>query len=355
MKIGLIGLPNTGKTTIFNALTRGNAEVTPYSGGLVEPHLAVVEVRDGRVDSLSSLYNPQKTVYTTVDIIDFAGLSENALRDGSFSADAWAQMRDTDALALVLRNFADETMPAPDPLRELERLEEEMLLADLILAENRLERIEYLMKRTQNANPLLREKNTFIILRDHLSDSLPVRELALNPEEEKLVRGYRFLTKKPFLVVLNSDESSLSKNHKLLRDLEKCHTAVEFAGKFEMELSRLDDEDAKLFMVDMSIPESARDRMIRLVYRILGYISFFTVGKDEVRAWNIHFGQTALEAAGTIHSDLARGFIRAERFSYDDLITTGSEKAIRENGWLSLEGKQYVVNDGDILNIRFNV
>jgi GTP-binding protein YchF len=355
MKIGLIGLPNSGKTTIFNALTRGSAEVTPYSGGLVEPHLAVIEVRDERVDSLSSLYSPQKTVYTTVDIIDFAGLSENALRGGSYSADAWGQMRNTDALALVLQNFADETKPEPDPLRELERLEEEMVLADLILAENRLERIEYLIKRSQSANLLLREKKTFHILRDHLSDSRPLRELDLNPEEEKLVRGYRFLTKKPFLVVLNSDESRFGRNHELLKDLEKRHAAVEFAGKFEMELSRLENEDAKLFMEDMGISESARDRMIRLAYKVLGYISFFTVGKDEVRAWNIHSGQTALEAAGTIHSDLARGFIRAERFSYDDLITTGSEKSVRENGRLSLEGKQYVVHDGDILSIRFNV
>ncbi|MCJ7682547.1 MAG: YchF family ATPase [Candidatus Aminicenantes bacterium] len=355
MKIGLIGLPNTGKTTIFNALTRGYAEVTSYSGGLVEPHLAVVEVRDERVASLSSLYDPQKTVYTTVDIIDFAGLSENSARDGSYSADAWAQMRTTDAITLVLRNFSDETMPAPDPLQELKHLEEEMVLADLILAENRLERIEHQLKRSRGDNPLLREKSTFIILRDHLSDSRPLRELDLNPEEEKLVRGYSFLTKKSFLVVLNSDESLFGKNHKLLEDLETRYTAVEFAGKFEMELSRLDDKDAKLFMEDMGIFESARDRMIRLAYRTLGYISFFTVGKDEVRAWNILSGQTALEAAGTIHSDLARGFIRAERFSYEDLITTGSEKSVRENGRFSLEGKKYVVHDGDILSIRFNV
>lgn len=355
MKIGLIGLPNTGKTTIFNALTKGYAEVTSYSGGLVEPHLAVIEVKDERVSSLSSLYKPQKTVYTTVDIIDFAGLSENFARDGGYSSDAWAQMRTTDAITLVLRNFIDETMPAPNPQQELKHLEEEFVLADLILAENRLERIEHQLKRSRGDNPLLREKKTFIMLRDHLSESRPLRELALTPEEEKLVRGYSFLTKKSFLVVLNSDESLFGKNHKLLEDLENRYTTVEFAGKFEMELSRLDDADAKLFMEDIGISESARDRMIRLAYRTLGYISFFTVGKDEVRAWNILSGQTALEAARTIHSDLARGFIRAERFSYDDLITTGSEKSVRENGYFSLEGKEYVVHDGDILSIRFNV
>ncbi|MCJ7679995.1 MAG: DUF933 domain-containing protein, partial [Candidatus Aminicenantes bacterium] len=216
-------------------------------------------------------------------------------------------------------------------------------------------RIEHQMKNSRGANPLLREKNTFIKLRDHLSNSRPLRELNLNPDEEKLVRGYRFLTKKPFLVVLNSDESGFGRNERCLEDLGKRHNTVEFAGKFEMELSRLSEEDSRLFMEDMGIPESARDRMLRLAYRTLGYISFFTVGKDEVRAWDILSGQTALEAAGTIHSDLARGFIRAERFSYDDLISTGSEKSVRENGRLSLEGKEYVVHDGDILSIRFNV
>lgn len=355
MKIGLIGLPNSGKTTIFNALTRGYAEVTPYSGCRIEPHLAVVEVRDERVNSLSSLYNPQKTVYATVDIIDFAGLSDNTATDGSYSSDAWAQMRNTDALTLVLRHFAEETMPAPDPLRELELLEEEMVLADLILVESRLERIEYQMKKSRDTNLLLREKNTLIILRDQLSDSRPLRDMNLGPEEEKLVRGFQFLTIKPFLVVLNSDESRFGRNQQLLEELEKRYTAVEFAGKFEMELSRLDEKDSKLFMEDMGITESARARMIHLAYGTLGYISFFTVGKDEVRAWNILSGQTALEAAGTIHSDLARGFIRAERFSYADLITTGSEKSVRENGRFSLEGKGYVVHDGDILSIRFNV
>ncbi|MFH1437493.1 MAG: DUF933 domain-containing protein [Pseudomonadota bacterium] len=355
MKIGLIGLPNSGKTTIFNALTRGYAEVTPYSGGRIEPHLAVVEVRDERVNSLSSLYSPQKTVYATVDIIDFAGLSDNTATDGSYSSDVWAQMRNTDALTLVLRHFAEETMPAPDPLRELEFLEEGMVLADLILVESRLERIDTQMKRSRDNNLLLREKNTFIILRDQLSDSRPLRDMKLSPEEEKLVRGFQFLTKKPFLVVLNSDESRFGRNQQLLEDLEKRYTAVEFAGKFEMELSRLDEKDSKLFMEDMGITESARARMIHLAYGTLGYISFFTVGKDEVRAWNILSGQTALEAAETIHSDLARGFIRAERFSYADLITTGSEKSVRENGRFSLEGKGYVVHDGDILSIRFNV
>jgi ribosome-binding ATPase YchF (GTP1/OBG family) len=170
-----------------------------------------------------------------------------------------------------------------------------------------------------------------------------------------MVRGFQFLTKKPFMVIPNSDETNFRKNQDLLAEIEKSHTVIEFCGDFEMELSRLNEEEAKIFMEDMGINESARDRLTRFAFEILGYISFYTVGSDEVRAWNIHKGQTALQGAANIHTDLARGFIRAECFSYHDLISCGSEKSIRENGCLHLEGKDYIVNDGDILNIRFNV
>jgi ribosome-binding ATPase YchF (GTP1/OBG family) len=179
--------------------------------------------------------------------------------------------------------------------------------------------------------------------------------MELSGEEEKAVRGFQFLTKKPLMVILNSEETNFGKNGSLLIEIEKTQRAIEFAGKFEMELSRLDDEEAALFMEDMGIPESAYRRLTNLAYEILGYISFFTVGSDEVRAWNVRRGDTALDAAAAIHSDLARGFIRAECFSYEACLQYGSEKSIREKGLFRLEGKEYRVQDGDILNIRFNV
>lgn len=355
MKIGLIGMPNSGKTTVFNTLTRGNAEVTSYAGSRTEPHLAVVEVADDRIGRLVALYTPQKTVYATVDFVDFAGLSGSSAQDGSFSGNAMALMRECDALALVLRNFSLAAMDNPAPLQELKQLEEELLLADLILVENRMERVVLQLAKGRKTHELEFEHKTLQALFSHLENALPLRDLDLKPDEKKLIRGFRFFTEKPFLVVLNSDESSFKKNNSLIEHIQSRYAVVEFAGKFEMELSRLDEKDASLFMQDMKIDAPARERLLHLAYKSLGYISFFTVGKDEVRAWSIQKNRTALDAANTIHSDLARGFIRAECMSYNDLITAGSEKAVREKGRLFLEGKNYVVSDGDILNIRFNV
>jgi len=355
MNIGLMGLPNTGKTTIFNALTKQEAEVTPYAGVRTEPHVAVIEVTDPRLDRLTDLYHPRKTVFTNVNFIDFAGLSEGAARDGSFSANATALMRNTDALALVLRNFPLPGMPSPDPIRELERLEEELSLSDLILVENRLERIDQQFSRGRKTREQEQEQAVLKILHEHLSNARPVSELDLTPDAAKIIRGFRLFSLKPFLAVLNSDESHFEHSPELVAKIRSRHPVLEFAGEFEMELSRLDEEDALLFMEDLGITASARDRLLRLAYLTLGYISFFTVGQDEVRAWNLHGGETALDAAGVIHSDLARGFIRAERFSYEDIIACGSEKIVKEKGRLSLEGKNYIVHDGDILNIRFSV
>lgn len=355
MKIGLIGMPNSGKTTVFNALTRGTAEVTAYAGSRTEPHLAVVEVADDRIGRLAALYTPRKTLYATVDFVDFAGLSDGSTRGTGFSGNVLALMRECDALALVLRNFDQAVSGTAAPLQELRHLEEELLLADLILVENRMERVAQKLEKTKKTRELEFEHRVLQTLHAHLENSLPIRDLELNPEERKFIRGFRFLTEKSFLAVLNSDEANFRHNDDLLENIRARYAAVEFAGKFEMELSRLDEDDARLFMEEMKIETSARERLIHLAYQTLGYISFFTVGKDEVRAWTIQKNKTALDAADTIHSDLARGFIRAERFSYDDLITTGSEKAVRERGRLFLEGRDYVVSDGDILSIRFNV
>jgi GTP-binding protein YchF len=307
------------------------------------------------VERLSAFYVPRKTVYATVEFVDFVGLDGGAAGGETFSGAAVGLIKTMDALALVLRNFKDDLLDSPAPLEDLGRVHDELMLSDLILAENRLERIEKGYKRGQRTEGILSEERTLRKVLGHLTQSRPIREMPLSLEEEKSIRGFQFLTKKPLLVILNSDEINFGKNAALVTEIEKMHRVVEFAGKFEMELSRLDEAEAILFMEDMGIRESAYRRLINLAYDILGYISFFTVGSDEVRAWNVRRGDSALDAASTIHSDLARGFIRAECFSYDDFLRYGSEKGVREKGLFRLEGRDYPVQDGDILNIRFNV
>ena len=354
MKIGLLGLPRSGKTTVFNALTKAEAPVA-HSNGKAEPNVSVVKVLDERVDRLSEIYDPRKTIYTSVEFVDFVGLAESAERKDTFSGAAMATIKNMDALALVVPNFSDDLLVVPTPLEDVRKISDELTLSDLIVAENRLERIENGYKRGQRTDGLLREEKSLRRIIDHLNRNQPIRDLELSAEEEKAVRGFQFLTKKPLMVILNSEETNFGKNGSLLNEIEKTQRAIEFAGKFEMELSRLDDDEAALFMEDMGIPEYAYRRLTNLAYEILGYISFFTVGSDEVRAWNVRRGDTALDAAAAIHSDLARGFIRAECFSYEACLQYGSEKSIREKGLFRLEGKEYRVQDGDILNIRFNV
>jgi GTP-binding protein YchF len=265
------------------------------------------------------------------------------------------QIRSVDALAVVLRGFPDESGAPPDPLRDLHTIDEELLLSDLIIVEKRLEKIEAGMKRGQKTDALVFEEKVLKKIHEPLNQSLPVRSLTFDEKEENAIRGFQFLSKKPVIAIVNSDETSFGKRNDLLAEMGKLHPRIEFAGNFEMELSRLEDEaEAKAFMEDMGIKESARDLLTSMAYEILGLISFFTVGPDEVRAWTINKGSTAVQAAGAIHTDLARGFIAAECFTYNDLIECGSEKAIKDKGKFRLEGKEYIVQGGDILSIRFN-
>jgi len=356
MKIGLIGLPNSGKTTIFNGLAKAGAPVTAYANCKAKPNLAVVDVADDRVSWLSEVYKPRKTLYATIELIDFVGVSRGSASEGLFSSKSMALMKNSDALALVVRNYSYDFGEPPTPLKDIEAIKDELLISDMIVAENRLERIEHTYKRSKKTKALETEEKTLRYIVKHLSDGRPVRDLDLDGDQQRMIRGFQFLTQKPSMIILNSDEVHFGKSQEILQNIEKKNRVVEFAGKFEMELSRLTDEqDVKLFMGDMGIQESARQRLTRLAYETLGYVSFFTVGCDEVRAWNIVNGSTAVKAAETIHTDLARGFIRAECFSCDDLINCGSEKDVRENGRLHLEGKDYIVRDGDIVNIRFHV
>jgi GTP-binding protein YchF len=356
MKIGLFGLPKSGKTTLFNALTKSQAQIASYSLVKNEPNVAVVKVGDPRVRTLSELFKPKKTTFASVEFVDFAGITEGSIEKESFPPDLMKQIRSVDALAVVLRGFPDESGAPPDPLADLHAIDEELLLSDLMIVEKRLEKIEAGMKRGQKTDALLFEEKVLKKIHEPLNQSLPIRGLSFDEKEENVIRGFQFLSKKPVIAIVNSDENSFGKRSDLLTNITTVHPCIEFAGNFEMELSRLDDEaEAKAFMEDLGIKESARDLLTSMAYEILGLISFFTVGPDEVRAWTIHKGSSAVQAAAAIHTDLARGFIAAECYSYDDLIACGSEKAIKDKGKFRLEGKEYVVGDGDILSIRFNI
>ncbi len=358
MNIGLIGPPKSGKTTIFNALTGGSAPTEKYAPPATEPNIGVVQVPDERVTRLSELYKPKKTIYAHIEYRDYPGIfaSQEINPDNGLFSD----IKSNEGFVVVLRAFADEELdelyPAGNPLKQLLAFEEEMLLADLIVAERRLEKIELGYKRGVKTASIMFEEKILRQVCEQLQAGMPLREMNLSPEEEKTLRGFRFFSQKPILALINcAEEDYGSMDEMKLQIEEKGYAAEIIAGRFEEELSKLDSEEAQIFMEDMGIGESIRERFTRYCYSMLGYISFFTVGDDEVRAWTLEKGSNAVTAAGKIHSDLARGFIRAECFNYDELIQHGSEKHLREKGLFRLEGKEYVVNDGDVIFIRFNV
>jgi ribosome-binding ATPase len=358
MKIGLIGLPKSGKTTIFNALTRSNAEVADYASGRVEPNLAVVDVEDPRVDTLSEMYEPKRTIYATIDFIDFVGVDRSEGKE-LFSGNAMNLVKSADALAIVVRNFAsdvlDSSLGAADPVRDAEAVNAELLLSDLVLVETRLERIAADHQRGKKTPQSQAEEKVLQILHEALGNDTPVRDIDLNDDQLRTISGFQFLSQKEVMVIVNSDEERYGQSDEAVERIRADHATVEFAGDFEMQLSQLEEDEAADFMADMGITQSARSRLTTLAYESLGLISFFTVGPDEVRAWTIRRGDTAVDAAGTIHSDLARGFIRAECFTYDELVEAGNEAGVKSAGHFRLEGKEYEVKDGDILNIRFSV
>lgn len=362
MQIGIVGLPNSTKTTIFNALTHSQVETTTYSTGQIETHAAIVTVPDPRVDRLSTLFQPRKTTYARIQYNDIAGLRVGIGREGGLSGPLLNTMAQNDALLHVVRAFGDDHVPHPNgsvnPARDLAALDFEFLFSDLLIVERRMERLEHDLSRKgayAERQTDQRELDLLARVKETLEQEVPIRDLTLTAGEEKQLRGYQFLTAKPVLLLLNvGDEGSddpdtyLSYPHR--------HSAVTcLHGSLEMEIAALAPEEADLFLAEYGIEEPGLNRMISLSYGLLGLQSFFTVGEDEVRAWTIPQGASAVEAAGAIHSDLARGFIRAEMVSYTDLIAAGSMVEARKRGHVRLEGRDYVVQDGDILNIRFNV
>ncbi len=357
MKLGIVGLPNSGKTTIFNALTGSELPTGAATSGQFEVHTAVVNVPDPRVDKMTAMYNPKKTIYAQVTYVDIGGL-EKGVGEGGLKGQFRNELAQLDGFVHVVRAFADENVPHPyetvDPQRDVEILDGEFLLTDLVMIEARLEKIEAELRRkgrtTEKA--VIDEQEMLLRLKTQLEEEKPLRDLGLTEDEIKPLRGYGFLTLKPVLIVLNADENtgdiSINYGH-ALSHIESIK------GKIEAELSQLDPEDAEVFMEEYGISELSAAKVIRLSYDLLALQSFFTVGEDEVRAWSVRIGATAPEAAGVIHSDLQKGFIRAEVMAYDDLIAGGSEAALKATGKLRLEGKDYVVKNGDIVHIRFNL
>lgn len=356
LRIGIVGLAQVGKTTLFRTLT--HAHGAGLGSGRPEAHVGVVHVPDARLDRLSAMFQPKKTIYASVEYVDTPGSVIELARSGVQAA----ALRDMDALAHVVRAFEDVALPpeggSVDPRRDIENVELELVLSDLASVEKRLERLEKDIKKQKN--PAL-EKEYHILERckQALEKQTPLRELEFPPDEEKLIRGFTFLSSKPMLYVLNLGE----------QDAAKANAADEFAaqaglkqrpktevtavcGKVEAELAELSDTEAAEFLASYGLTESAVARLIRSSYHLLGLISFFTVGEDECRAWTVRSGTPAVEAAGAIHTDLQKGFIRAEVVRYDDLISAGGLAETRQHGTLRLEGKEYLVKDGEIMHIR---
>lgn len=362
MHIAIIGLPNSTKTTVFNALTRGDLETAAFSSGQFEVHSATVDVPDDRVDRLSTMFKPRKTIYAKVTYADIAGLAKG-VSEGGLSGLLLNTLSQSDALLHVVRAFEDPDVPHSegniDPCRDVSILDGELLLSDLIIVERRIERLQAQLKK--GGDKLVKAANEaelalFMRLHETLDYGAPLRDMELTPDEHKMLRNYGLLTLKPLLIVLNvGDDPADAAIEALCGYRHRYTTVATLQGRLEMELAQMPPDEAAEFLAGYGISEPGLNRVIRMSYTLLGLHSFFTVGEDEVRAWTIPVGANAVDAAGTIHSDLARGFIRAEVIAYDALLSAGSLAAARQKGLLRLEGKEYVVQNGDILNIRFNV
>jgi len=357
MKIGLIGLPRSGKTSLFNLLTGLHAPTSAFGASRGELHVGVARVPDARVERLSALFKPKKTTFATFEVVDLAGITKGE-RQG---LDA-KEFRSADALLHLVRAFPDATGGAPSPRSDIVDLETELLLADLEVIERRLERLEASIKK-KRTDADVKEQAILLRLKPALEAETPIRALGLPEDEARAIRGFTFLSQKPILHCLNLAEKEISRGATLipsfgLEDLaRRPHTRVGWVSAIiEAEVAQLAGEEQAAFLADLGLAEPAIKRVLTDCYALLGLISFFTVGDDEVRAWSVPRGTRAQEAAGAIHSDIARGFIRAEVVGFDELVAAeGSMALVRERGQFKLEGKEYVVRDGEVCHVRFNV
>jgi GTP-binding protein YchF len=357
MKIGLVGLPKSGKTSLFNLLTGASVATSSFGTARGEMHAGIARVPDARVDRLTAIFEPKKTTFATFEVVDLAGIAKGE-RQGLEAK----EFRNADALLHVVRAFADAAGTAPDPAGDIDDLDTELILADLEVVERRLERLEAQLKK-KRTDADAHEQAILLRVKPELEAGRPLRSLGLGEDEARALRGFTFLSQKPILHCLNLSEKEIARGQSLAASFaleavaQRPGTRLGWVSAvIEAEVGQLEGAEQTAFLADLGLTEPAIRRVLEDCYALLGLISFFTVGEDEVRAWSIPQGTRAQDAAGAIHSDIARGFIRAEVVGYDDLLALGgSMAAARERGRLRLEGKDYEVKDGEICHFRFNV